>query len=192
MNGMELRDLVAASRTYRRFSDRRVGQTVLEGLVDAARLAPCGNNAQALRFRVVGERDACEAVFGHLRWAALYRDWDGPAPEERPHGYVVVCLPAQLADNPVRLIDVGIAAQTMALAACARGLGCCMVRSFDAGLAEELFLPDGLVPALVLAVGGRGERVSLEGPDTEHGLSYWREPDGTHCVPKLRLEDLLV
>ena len=80
--------------------------------------------------------------------------WDGPAPEERPHGYVVVCLPAQLADNPVRLIDVGIAAQTMALAACTRGLGCCMVRSFDAGLAEELSLPDGLVPALVLAVGG--------------------------------------
>ena len=105
---------------------------------------------------------------------------------------MVVCLPAQLADNPVRLIDVGIAAQTMALAACARGLGCCMIRSFDAGLAEELSLPDGLVPALVLAVGGRGEHVSLEGPDTEHGLSYWREPDGTHCVPKLRLEDLLV
>ena len=192
MNGMEFRDLVAASRTYRRFSDRQVGKTVLEGLVDAARLAPCGNNMQVLRFHVVGERDACDVVFGHLRWAALYRDWDGPAPGERPRGYVIICLPAQLADNPVRLIDVGIAAQTMALAACARGLGCCMIRSFDAGLAEELALPEGLVPALVLAVGGRGEKVLLEGPDTEHGLAYWREPDGTHCVPKLRLEDLLV
>ena len=32
----------------------------------------------------------------------------------------------------------------------------------------------------------------LEGPDTEHGLTYWREADGTHCVPKLNLEDLLV
>ena len=192
MNGMEFQDLVAASRTYRRFGDRPVGAAVLSGLVDAARLAPCGNNMQLLRFRVVAERDACEAVFGHLRWAALYRDWDGPAEGERPRGYVVVCLPEGMADNPIRLIDVGIAAQTMALAACARGLGCCMLRSFDAGLADDLALPEGLVPALVLAVGGRGERVVLEGPDTEHGLAYWREPDGTHCVPKLRLEDLLV
>ena len=192
MNGMQFQDLVASSRTYRRFSDQRVGETVLSALVDAARLAPCGNNMQTLRFRVVGERDECDAVFGHLRWAALYRDWDGPEPGERPHGYVVVCLPAELADNPIRLIDVGIAAQTMALAACARGLGCCMIRSFDAGLAPELALPEGLVPALVLAVGGRGERVCLEGADTEHGLSYWREPDGTHHVPKLALEDLLV
>lgn len=192
MNGMEFQDLVAASRTYRRFSDKRVGNTVLTGLVDAARLAPCGNNMQLLRFRVVGEKDECDAVFPHLRWAALYTDWDGPAEGERPHGYVVICLPDRLAENPVHLIDVGIAAQTMALAACARGLGCCMLRSFDDGLADELGLPDGLVPALVLAVGGRGERVLLEGPDTEHGLSYWREPDGTHCVPKLNLDDLLV
>ena len=192
MNGMEFQDLVAASRSYRRFSDKRVGSTVLTGLVDAARLAPCGNNMQLLRFRVVGEKDECDAVFGHLRWAALYKDWDGPAEGERPHGYVVICVPDNLADNPIRLIDVGIAAQTMALAACARGLGCCMLRSFDEGLAAELALPEGLVPALVLAVCGRGERVCLEGPDTEHGLACWREADGTHCVPKLRLEDLLV
>lgn len=192
MSGREFQDLVAASRTYRRFSDERVGPAVLADLVDAARLAPCGNNMQLLRFRVVDERDACDAVFPHLRWAALYKDWDGPSEDERPHGYVVICVPGGLADNPIRLIDVGIAAQTMALSACARGLGCCMLRSFDAGLAEELALPEGLVPALVLAVGGRGERVLLEGSDTEHGLAYWREPDGTHCVPKLRLEDLLV
>ena len=141
---------------------------------------------------VVGEKDACDAVFPHLRWAALYKDWDGPAEGERPHGYVVICVPEGLADNAIRLIDVGIAAQTMALAAAARGLGCCMLRSFDSGLADVLKLPEGLVPALVIAIGGRGERVVLEWPDTEHGLTYWREPDGTHCVPKLRLEDLLV
>ena len=92
----------------------------------------------------------------HLRWAALYKDWDGPAEGERPHGYVVICLPAELADNPIRLIDVGIAAQTMALAACARGLGCCMLRSFDAGLADELALPEGLAPCSCSPWAGAG------------------------------------
>ena len=67
MNGLEFQDLVASSRTYRRFSDQRVGSTILSGLVDAARLAPCGNNMQLLRFKVVGEKDACDAVFAHLK-----------------------------------------------------------------------------------------------------------------------------
>lgn len=192
MDGRDFQELVTASRSYRRFDDTPVDGETLEALVDAARLSPCGNNMQVLRFRPVSERDACDAVFSHLRWAALYTDWDGPAEGERPRGYVVICLPAQLAENPIRLIDVGIAAQAMALAACARGLGCCMLRSFDAGLAGELGLPERLAPALVLAVGGRGEKVRLEGAGTEHGLSYWREPDGTHCVPKLEVEELLV
>ena len=191
MDGADFQGLVAASRSYRRFSGDWLGAGELEALVDAARLAPCGNNMQVVRFRVVSGREACESVLGHLRWAALLRDWDGPSEDEQPRGYVVACLPDGLSSNPIRLIDVGIAAQTMALAACARGLGCCMLRSFDDGLAGDLGLPEGLTPALVLAVGARGERVRLEGADTDHGLAYWRASDGTHCVPKLGLKDRL-
>ena len=69
MNGMEFRDLVAASRTYRRVSDRQVGKTVLEGLVDAARLAPCGNNLQALRFPIPSASST---------WASRRRRWRSP------------------------------------------------------------------------------------------------------------------
>jgi nitroreductase len=105
---------------------------------------------------------------------------------------VIVCLPERLAANPVRLIDVGIAAQTMALATRARGLGCCMLRSFDAALAADLALPDDLTPVLVLAVGIPVEHVVLEDVGDEHGLTYWREADGSHHVPKLSVGELLV
>lgn len=190
----EFQELVESSRTYRRYTAEPVGEADLRALVEAARMAPTGNNTQLLRFRIVPGEDAqaCRTVFAHLHWAAALKDWEGPEAGELPGGYIVVCLPARLASNPVRLIDVGIASQTIALAAAARGLGCCMHKSYDACLADELGLADaGLAPAMVMAFGPRGEKVVLEGAHTEHGLTYWREADGSHHVPKLELGELL-
>lgn len=200
MDAIEFQGLVAESRTYRRYDGRPLSAQDLRGLVDAARLAPTGNNSQQLRFRVVpGMEDpaGCQLVFSHLHWAASLPDWSGPEADERPGGYVVVCLPRKVAASPVRLIDVGIAAQTLALAAAARGLGTCMHKSYDACLESELGLDAlGLDVALVLSVGGRGEKVVLEragvGAAQGHGLAYWRDPDRSHHVPKLSLEELLV
>lgn len=196
MDGQGFEALVRTSRSCRRFGGDEVGEGVLRELVAAARLAPTGNNTQQLRFRLVSGPEACAGVFAHLRWAAALTDWAGPEPDERPGGYVVICLPAAAAANEVRHMDVGIAAQTMALAATSRGLGACLVKSFDAGLAGELALPGGLVPALVVAVGPRAETVVLEEAGSTaaapHGLAYWREADGTHHVPKLPLDELVV
>lgn len=194
----EFFELVKSSRTYRRYDGKPVGEDVLRDLVDAARMAPTGNNTQLLRFCVVGEESPAKSqlVFSHLHWAGALKDWDGPEVYQRPGGYVVICVPAAAATNPIRLLDVGIAAQTVALAAAARGLGCCMHKSYDAVLGDELGLTEkDLAVALVISVGGRGEKVVLEragvGAAEAHGLTYWRETDGSHHVPKLELEDLL-
>ena len=195
MDSKEFHELVEGARTYRRYDGEAVGEGVLRELVDAARLAPSGNNAQVIRFRVVSADDAPEAekVFSHLHWAGALKDWDGPEAGELPGGYVVLCLPQKLATNPIRLIDVGIASQTIVLAAAARGLGACMHKSYDACLGDELGLSEaGYAVAMVIALGGRGEKVELEPVTTEHGLTYWREADGSHHVPKLSLDDLLV
>lgn len=200
MDAAEFQQLARESRTYRRYGGRPLSAEDLRGLVEAARMAPTGNNTQTLRFRVVpGIEDpaGCQLVFSHLHWAAALPDWEGPESYERPGGYVVVCLPQKVASNPVRLIDVGIAAQTLALAAAARGLGSCMHKSYDACLGQEMGLSDlGLEVALVLSVGERGEKVVLEragvGAAEGHGLTYWRDPDRSHHVPKLSLDDLLV
>ena len=68
---------------------------------------------------------------------------------------------------------------------------------YDACLGVELGLEGlGLDVALVLSVGERGEKVVLEragvGAAQGHGLTYWRDPDHSHHVPKLSLEVLLV
>lgn len=191
----EFHQLIEGARTYRRYSGEAVEEGVLRELVDAARLSPCGNNMQVLRFRVVSADDAeaAEKVFSHLHWAGALKDWNGPEPGECPGGYVVVCLPAKLVANPIRLIDVGIASQSIALAAASRRLGACMHKSYDACLGDELGLTDaGYAVAMVIALGPRAEKIVLEPATTDHGLTYWRESDGSHHVPKLALDDLLV
>ena len=68
-----------------------------------------------------------------------------------------------------------------------------MLKSFDADVSDVMGVSaEGYVAELVLALGERGERVVLETSETEHGLAYWRDDEGTHHVPKLALEDLLV
>lgn len=101
MNLSEFADIVASSRSYRRFDESRpVSRELLEELVACARLAPTGNNTQLLRFHLSCERDEVLEVFSHHRWAALLRDWDGPAPGERPTAYVTVCGPRAAARAP--------------------------------------------------------------------------------------------
>lgn len=194
MNSKNFQDLVRSSRSYRRFAeDEPLSYGDLAALVNAARFAPSGNNMQTLRFHIAVEPAERSAVFSRLHWAAQLRDWNGPAAGERPTGYIAVCAPKALAANPIRLIDTGIAAQTIALAAASRGLGCCMLRSFDPDLNDVMGVSAvDYVTELVLALGERGERVALATSETKHGLAYWRDDEGIHHVPKLALEDLLV
>ena len=195
MDGAGFERLVEGARTCRRFEARELAREELLTLVEAARWAPCGNNSQVLRFRVVPGEDAagCETVFSHVKWAGALKDWDGPEPGERPGGYIVICMPSKVASAAVRMMDVGIAAQTINLAAASRGLGACMHKSFDTGLSVDLGLEGtGYEAALVLSLGVRGEKVVAEPADTEHGLTYWRDAGGVHHVPKLGLDVLLI
>ena len=187
-------ELVRSSRSFRRFDEARaVSQEELRALVEAARLAPTGNNSQLLRFRLCWESDDVATCLAHHRWAALLRDWDGPAEGERPTAYVAVCGPRGAGRNAIRNIDAGIAAQTIMLAARTMGLGGCMIRSFDPGINDGLGLSGkGYECLVLLALGSPAEDVVLEPAGGEHGVAYWREPDGSHHVPKRSVDELLI
>lgn len=186
--------LVRSSRTKRRFDESKpVSEETLRALIDVARFAPTGNNTQMLRFHLASGADACAKAFAHLKWAALLKDWAGPAEGERPGGYIFIMVPAAAVNNPIRCYDAGIAAQTIMLAAAAEGLGGCILKNFDKGLISDFGLEDtGLAISLVLALGTPAEEVVLEPATTEHGIAYWHEADGSHHVPKLEVADLLV
>ncbi len=192
---MDFLDLVTAARTCRRFrqSEGMPGGT-LDWLVECARRTPCGSNAQILRFALVESPEGCAAIYPALKWAAFFKDWDGPDEGERPAGYVIILIKTEFLRAVNKAIDIGIAAQTIQLAAQSRDIGCCMLLSFNHdSIKQTLDIPEDYEPVLVLALGLQKEiRVMDTATDEEGATRYWRDDKGVHHVPKLPLERLVI
>jgi nitroreductase len=187
-----LKDIVAASRSYRRFDNGvSIPMRTLEELVDLARLCPSSANRQPLRFILCNAPADNEAVFACLKWAAYLKDWDGPAPSERPSAYVIVVNTAR--DWDTAKVDQGIAAQTMLLGAVEQGFGGCMLGAIDR---ERLRAHLGLAPeleiSLVLALGKPVEDVQVVDVPADGSIRYWRDEAGRHFVPKRPVEELIL
>ena len=189
---MDFRELVRVARTCRRFEEeQRLGKEHLEWLVDCARVPPCARNAQVLRYAVAHSQTACDAVFPHTRWAGALKDWNGPFPGERPTGFIAVLMP--VGAGKLVHMDVGIASQTIQLAAQTRGWGCCMHASFDAAkCAAALHVPEGMEKGLLLGLGVTREVRALAPMPADGSFAYWRDADQVHYVPKRTLEEVLV
>lgn len=189
---MDFKVLAEAARTCRRFHEAQpLAMTDLEWLVDCARLAPSAKNAQELRFVLVGNGEACQKLFALTRWAGALKDWGGPHPGERPTAFVAILMPQSGKD--LACFDVGIAAQTIQLAATSRGWGCCMIQSFDHQAAPALLnVPEDMKIALVLGLGAAKETRVVANLPESGATTYWRDAEGVHHVPKRSLEDLIL
>lgn len=190
---MEFADLVRTSRTYRRFDGKHaITPETMRGLIECARVTPSGGNMQTLRYLCTCSPAWNEKVFSTLAWAGYLPEWGGPAPHERPTAYVVIASDASLRKVTPE-IDVGIAAQTIVLAAAAQGLGGCMFGSVKRERLKELLaLPAGLEISLVIALGKPVEKVVIDEAAPGGSIKYYRQPDGTHHVPKRPLSELLL
>lgn len=191
----DMEDLVRRARSYRRFDEGdRVGEGFLLALVDLARRSASSKNLQPLSYAIVSDSEGCERIFKGIRWAQRLSDWDGPGAGEHPTGYIVVCARHEPSD--MTWVDVGIACQTLVLAATAAGAGACMIRSFDARCVREAVseIDEGYLPLLLVAVGVPAETVVLEATSSDDpaDLAYWRGPDGVHHVPKRSMESVLI
>ena len=182
--------LVKQARSFRRFVEADpISAGVVRGLVDTARLVPSAANQQPLRYRIVTEGTVRARVFPHLKWAGALKEWGGPKEGERPTGYILML--AEKGKNVA--CDLGIAAQTIQLAATAAGYGACMLGAIDrVGLHQTLSLPANMEVQLVVALGRPGETIVLEDLAPSANPAYWRTPDEVHHVPKRRLEDVII
>jgi nitroreductase len=190
---MDIADLVKRSRTYRRFdASHAVTAQTLRDIVDCARFVPSGGNMQTLRYLCTNTPEWNEKVFSALAWAGYLPEWGGPVPGERPTAYVVIANDTSLRKVTPE-VDLGIAAQTMVLAAVAQGLGACMFGSVRRERLRELLgLAPGLDILMVIALGKPVEHVVVEEVAPAGSIKYYRDESGTHHVPKRRLEDVLL
>ena len=143
---------------------------------------------QRLRFAVINDART-DTMFETLKFAGYLKDWAGPAAEERPVAYVVICSESEL--NTLLAIDVGICAEAIALTAAEQGIGCCMFRSYNAETVASLVGVSGMLPHLVMAFGYPAETVIIE--DMKDGdVKYYRDEEDRHIVPKRTLDELII
>lgn len=188
-----LRDLVSGSRSKRSFkSGEAIPHDVLLELCDIARICPAAMNLQPLKYRLVEDADEVSALLGVTRWAAALEKKLPPEGQE-PTAFIVICHDTKIAERkPIFSIDVGIAAQTIMLAAYERGFGGCIIGSgAEDKIAAVLSLPDSLPPVLVLGLGVPSEKVVLT--EAKNGqVKYYRDKNDVHYVPKRSLEEIII
>ena len=188
-----VKQIVAATRSYRSFDPSRpIEYETMRELVDTARYCPSAANLQPLKYRIVAG-DEADAVLPLTRWAGYFKDIKLPPEGKAPTGYIVILHDTSVSpETDYSKMDVGIAAEVIMLAAAELGYGGCMIGSFDReGLKKALSVPEGLTPALVLALGTPDETVLIT--DVKDGdVKYFRDDRGLHFVPKRSLEDVIV
>ena len=189
---MKIAELVPKTRSYRRFDQSKpISVETLRELVDMARLTASGSNMQPLKYILCAEPDINAKLFQHLRWAGALKDWSGPAEGERPTGYILILTDTEIRTNPGA--DHGIAAQTIMLAATERGLGGCMLGSIDREKVRILLaIPERYEITLALALGVPAEKVVLEPVGPEGDITYYRDAEDVHHVPKRALEEVVL
>lgn len=187
-----IKDLIRKNRTYRRFyQEIEIDRSVLEELIDLARLSSSGGNLQPLKYIISNKPDKNEMIFEHLKWAAYLKDWKGPEEGEKPSAYIIV-----LGDKDIKAsfsCDHGIACQSILLGACEKGLGGCIFAGVDReGLKNRLNIPDRYELLLVVAMGMPKEIVALEELQDDGSVKYWRDENNVHHVPKRKLKDIIL
>lgn len=188
-----LRDLVLNNRSYRAFApDVRIPEERVRAWIDLARRCPSARNAQPLKYAIVTDRETCEKILPYTYWARSLGIQLPPVGHE-PVAYVIICHDTSVCSvNNFSLMDVGICAQTLLLAANEEGFGGCMIGSLTAdAIREVLSIPAHLTPLLAIGLGKPDETVVLtEAKDGE--IHYYRDENNVHYVPKRPLDDIIL
>jgi nitroreductase len=189
---MTFAELVTTARTCRRFKgSMHLPETVLSDLVGMARVCPSARNLQPLRYATISDPETCEKAYSWVVLGGNLKPEQRATDKQHPGGYIVILGPTDL--GHLGLMDIGIAAQTINLAATAAGLGCCMIGAFNKPEFDKLLnVPKDMETKLVLALGAPDEERQLTSVGSDGEVKYFRDNNDVHWVPKRSLEELII
>lgn len=187
--GRSLDQLLRANRSYRGYDPAyKVSKSVLEKLVAVNTLLPSAKNQQALRFKLVTEETGADIVLDNIKLGGMLPELHLPFAGTEPKAFIIICSTAP--ESKMLHVDVGIAAQSMLLKAVELGYNGLIIGAFNAIKIEEAFaLP--YPPVLILAIGKGNEKIELKEISADESHAYYRE-NGTHIVPKVKWEELII
>ena len=183
---MNVLEAIESRRSIRRFTQQPIAPEILDKIIEVSRLYASGRNFQPIRFGLVTKKENTDRIFPLLKWAG-YLPGFPIAEHQKPTAYVVLC-----AENPAACqFDVGAASTSIMLAAREFALQSCCILSFQPQpLREILSLPEGLTPAMVIALGYPDQQSRAVPQQTD--CKYFEAPDGVLNVPKLSPAQLLI
>ena len=183
-----LRSLLMRNRSYRGYDTSFiVRDDQLRRIIEVATLCPSARNQQVLRFRPVMGEEARE-VLKHIRLGGALPELHLPFPGTEPNAFIVICSTVE--ESKYVDMDLGIVAQSMLLQATEIGLGGICIGAFDHEPLREI-LHLSYEPLLVIAIGRPAESIELKPCNEGDTLTYYRE-EGTHYVPKIKIDDLII
>ena len=190
-----IKDLIKKNRSVRGYDNSRdVTIEELREMVDCARLSASSVNMQPLKYILVNTVDGKARVLKQVSFAAKLSTLKLPHRESEPMAYIVICQDEQISKSETGFLrDVGIAAQSITLAAAELGLGACLLGYFSPQkLAQTLGLSENLRPQLVVSLGKSVEDVRIVEIEEGESTDYYRDEAGIHYVPKRKLDDVII
>ena len=187
-SAVPLNRLLLLNRSYRGYDQRRVvSEEELRRIVSVNTRLGSARNQQCLRFRMV-TADEAHKVLPHIKLGGALPELHLPIEGTEPQAFIIVC--STIEENKWVDIDLGISVQSMMLKATEMGLNGICIGAFNAQAITETFaLP--YAPLLIVAIGKRAEQIQLTEIAEGDSHTYYRK-EGTHYVPKVRLDDLLM
>jgi nitroreductase len=139
-DNMDLFEAIKTRRSIRKYSDKTVEDGKLQAVLEAVRMAPSWANYQCWRMVVVREKTTKQRI-SEMSYVESYFSPKGyksnPSMKALVEAPVVIVLCADPAQSGVLwgqnyyLVDVGLAAQNLMLAARGQGLGTVFVGVYD-------------------------------------------------------------
>ena len=188
---MDILELLASRRTYRRFLQKPVPADVIADMAEAVRLSSCGANRQAIRLVVVQSPEMVAQVQPLVKWAAYLPPEQGtPQPEEQPVLFAAVVQDTSIPGD--KDTDAGIALANLTLAAWAKGVGSCIMGAIDRPrLTELLGLADNEKLHTMVAFGYPAHAACIVPMTEATGVKYYLDENRDYCVPKRDVKEIV-
>ena len=186
---MNVYEAILNRRTIRRFDEKKeIPLELLERMVNAARVAPSAANLQPWDFIVVNEKELCDKIFPHLRWAGYIAPEGDPPQGMRPAAYIVLVANPDINKNWQH--DFGAAAENIMLCAVEMGIGSCWLGSINRKKIKEILnIPDDREVDTLIALGYPKEKSVVE--EEKGSIKYWKDENKVMHVPKRALSEIM-
>ena len=187
----DLMKLLESRRTYRRFEQRAVDQSIVDEILKAARLASSAANRQPLSYIVVEGKNKVDQVFDYTRWAMALPPEQGQ-PKEGEHPVLFIAVVENLDINKDCDTDAGLAISNMTLAAWNHGVGSCIIGACDKVKLSELFgLSADQKLHTVVAFGYPSVKSYIVPLEKGEDYKYYLDDNKDYVIPKRKLSDVV-